>query len=101
MRISTPCRPASSQNRPIKSVDHDDQQAVENDKNPHRKTGVPKESIDHECASSVKTIGAKYTRTGTDLNGSKGLETSVRRTDPSAARVRVTPYPTQKTLGFH
>jgi hypothetical protein len=76
MRISTPCRPASSQNRPIKSVDQDGQQAVENDKKPHRKTGVPKESIDHECASSVKTIWAKYTRTGIDLNGSNGWKRS-------------------------
>jgi hypothetical protein len=68
------------------SVGRDDQQAVENDKNPHRKTAVPKESVDHECASSVKTIGAKYTRTGTDLNGSNGLETPVRRPDPAGAR---------------
>jgi hypothetical protein len=37
---STPRRPASSQNRPIMSVGRDDQQAVEDDKNPSRKTGA-------------------------------------------------------------
>jgi hypothetical protein len=50
------------------SVDNEGRHAAEYDKNPRRKASVPKESVDHECDSSVETIGTKYTRTGTDLN---------------------------------
>jgi hypothetical protein len=47
----------SSHNRAIMSIDQERRHAAECDQNPNRKASVPKESVDHECDSSLKVLG--------------------------------------------